>query len=250
MSLILEALRKSEAERRRGQAPDLFAELPPAARPRAATMPAWPWLAVTAVAALALAWWWLDRAPPAGKGHAPAAIASPDAGRPQPPPVDPSPAAARVPPSMPAPAMPAPAIPRRVAAAPPAFPETRPGPQEIPTPAPVPSPPRATGLPPAPSPPSAPTVATPMAAPVGPVPPPAEGGALAINALPADQRKALPPLKLTMHLWNETPARRVVILDGQRLGEGGRIGELVIAAIEPDAVLFDWNGRRLRLPLR
>ena len=33
MSLILEALRKSEAERRRGQVPGLHAELPPAARP-------------------------------------------------------------------------------------------------------------------------------------------------------------------------------------------------------------------------
>src|SRR5438045_1764644 len=44
MSLILDALRKSEAERRRGQSPSLYAQLPsPATRLR----PAWmPWLPV------------------------------------------------------------------------------------------------------------------------------------------------------------------------------------------------------------
>src|SRR5262245_13450732 len=41
MSLILEALRKSEAERRRGQPPDLFADLPPASRRTARRSPPW-----------------------------------------------------------------------------------------------------------------------------------------------------------------------------------------------------------------
>ena len=42
MSLILEALRKSEAERRRGDAPDLRVELPPPAPPKRRLAPlAW-----------------------------------------------------------------------------------------------------------------------------------------------------------------------------------------------------------------
>jgi general secretion pathway protein B len=39
MSLILEALRKSEAERRRGESPDLRTELPPVASRRAIAAP-------------------------------------------------------------------------------------------------------------------------------------------------------------------------------------------------------------------
>ena len=55
MSLILDALRKSEAERRRGQSPDLFAASPgvpaaPPARPRV-----WPLLVLGAML-LASAW--------------------------------------------------------------------------------------------------------------------------------------------------------------------------------------------------
>src|SRR5690606_25468116 len=59
MSLILEALRKSEAERRRGEAPDLRVELPPVASPRRAAVPAWAGIAGVALvllAALALLW--------------------------------------------------------------------------------------------------------------------------------------------------------------------------------------------------
>ena len=52
MSLILEALRKSEAERRRGEMPDLRAELPPpAAGSRSSLRRALPW--IVAVAAIA-----------------------------------------------------------------------------------------------------------------------------------------------------------------------------------------------------
>ena len=41
MSLILEALRKSEAERRRGAVPDVAMELPPQAMARPRALPAW-----------------------------------------------------------------------------------------------------------------------------------------------------------------------------------------------------------------
>ena len=65
MSLILEALRKSEAERRRGQAPDLYAELPPVARMQRQPMPLWLWV-IVGVAAFAIVLWLLNslRQPP------------------------------------------------------------------------------------------------------------------------------------------------------------------------------------------
>jgi len=93
-----------------------------------------------------------------------------------------------------------------------------------------------------------------------PTPPPAppassdvaadNGRVLLVGELDAETRKALPPLKLSMHLWNEDPAQRFVILDGQRLGEGNRVGEATIARIERDGVLLEWNGRGIRVPVR
>ena len=59
MSLILEALRKSEAERRRGSTPDVAMELPPVPAARARATPAWvlPALVIAIFALLAGGWW-------------------------------------------------------------------------------------------------------------------------------------------------------------------------------------------------
>ncbi|MEO6263926.1 MAG: general secretion pathway protein GspB [Luteimonas sp.] len=73
---------------------------------------------------------------------------------------------------------------------------------------------------------------------------------LQLSDLSADERKSLPPLKVSMHMWNDDPARRFVIVDGSRLGEGDRIGDAVVTAITADSVLLDWSGRRLKLPIR
>ena len=51
-------------------------------------------------------------------------------------------------------------------------------------------------------------------------------------------------------MWNEDPSQRFVILDGDRLREGDRIGDAVVSAITRDGVVLDWNGRRLTLPIR
>jgi general secretion pathway protein B len=53
-----------------------------------------------------------------------------------------------------------------------------------------------------------------------------------------------------MHMWNDVPAQRFVIIDGNRLGIGARIGTLTVADIVSDGVVLDWNGRLLKLPLR
>ena len=79
---------------------------------------------------------------------------------------------------------------------------------------------------------------------------PAPDDALSLSDLTPDERKALPPLKLSMHLWNDDASRRFVILDGNRLREGDRDGDAVVTAITTDGVLLDWNGRRIRLSIR
>lgn len=242
MSLILEALRKSEAERRRGQTPDLYAELPPVARTQRQPMPLWVWLAI-GVAAFALILWLLHalRQP-----AAPAVIATTasevtsdditpstamkvDTSRANPAPVYTPPIRDIEPTRNPAPDI-------AVAAAPPVV---------------VPQPPV-----PAATPNAAAVVATPPIAEPEPLPAPSpepiasNDGLLRLADLSADERKQLPPLKLSMHMWNDAPAQRFVIIDGHRLAEGDRIGDAVLEAIQADGVVLDWNGRRFKLRLR
>lgn len=236
MSLILEALRKSEAERRRGEAPSVYSELPATQRSsnlRIARSSAWLLVACVAVASL-----WGVRALLTRPTEAPRAVhakpAKPDA-------------------ESPAPSMPAVAHLSRV-------PVARTAPTTAKSPwGPAPSPiegsqTTAATMPaiaepavaaPATSP---PTIAPPSAAP--PTVAPANDGMLRLSDLDPDSRKALPPLKLSMHMWNSDPAQRFVILDGNRVREGDRIGDAVVTAITSDGVVLDWNGRRLKLPIR
>jgi general secretion pathway protein B len=63
------------------------------------------------------------------------------------------------------------------------------------------------------------------------------------------QRQALPPLKLSMHVWNRDPARRFVILDGARLAEGqSNDKDVGVIEIRRDGVLLQHRGARFVLP--
>lgn len=204
MSLILEALRKSEAERRRGSAPDVAMELPPQPAPRIAPLPRW-WPLVPLVAGIALfAIWWRLHAPPsplAPPVHQPPAAAIPAPRTPVEPP--------------PAPVVIAPAAGTAPAVAPTRAPAAAPA---RPTPAVVYDTPSVNDLPPPPV--------------------PAEIAAT-----------GLPPVRLSMHMWNDVPSQRFVIIDGQRMAEGDRRGDLLVVAIERDGVLVERNGQRVRVPL-
>lgn len=64
----------------------------------------------------------------------------------------------------------------------------------------------------------------------------------AIADLDSSTRAALPPLKLTMHVWNADPSLRFVIIDGHRLGEGGKLDDAVIDTITRDGLILGWRG--------
>jgi general secretion pathway protein B len=246
MSLILEALRKSEAERRRGLPPDLHAELPPAPARRASRLPMWGVLvAVAAVCALAL--WLLLRVPPA-----PQTVAQP---QPAPAPAAPPAGDAVLPARTPAPPPVAPVAPLAV----PAIastpgttqaPDPRPDPAAVTTTQPVPEPARPAAIAPGSTTRPAASGVTPPAIAPAAAPTDDPGRVLALGELDPGTREALPPLKLTMHLWNEEPQRRAVVLDGQRLAEGDHIGGASVVRIERDGVLLEWQGRGIRLPVR
>jgi len=211
MSLILEALRKSEAERRRGNTPDVAMELPPVPlRARNAT-PAWLWpVVLAAIVVLALAWWLAGR-----RDAAQPTIPATDATEFEPAPVATAPAVVpRAPVAAPAPTVTAPAqateTPQSdVVAAPVAA-----------NPPPAPSPERE--LPPPPS-----------------IPPTA----------PVPAATSMSGVKLSMHMWDASADKRFVILNGQRMGEGDRNGDVQVIAIERDGVLVERDGQRARVPL-
>lgn len=231
MSLILDALRKSEAERRRGKAPDLFAPVAanqaPADRPRTA----WLLIAIVVVALLAAIAFW-PTSPVAEK------IAAGAASTMTTPASDPS-----VPTAIPM-AAPAPTT------------ATLPSVAQTPSMPPMPeaTPEAMPALPPKPEPLTAPPIAE---LPIAPEPTPIaadDGAATGEPALPglADldsaTRTALPPLRLSMHVWNADAALRFAIIDGQRLGEGARLGSAVVVAIRRDGVVLAIDDRQFLLP--
>lgn len=290
MSLILDALRKSEAERRKAQAAaDPLADAPRTPAASLTVVPAWVWPTV-AIAALALALWWSmgDSAPPealaidtaadtsntvgTGAGATPGAMrvgdamldpADPDAGSrtgaatsdsmvaaspaqstgttaAAPRPIDPTSTAeldtARgqaAESTAPSAAMPA---------ATPASDTSVRGPSAtaVATPAPtrpafsatdLPSPPREQVVPP-------------------PRPGTSAGAPLRLADLSTADRQQLPPLKMSMHMWGAESPQRFAIIDGNRVGEGDRVGDAVVETIDQDGVVLAWNGIRLRVPVR
>jgi general secretion pathway protein B len=255
MSLILEALRKSEAERRRGQTPDLLSDVTPAApAANAATRNASAKLAVAiaALVTLLLVAWWLrsgsnpepestvTTAEPVDSVSTTASTASSSSVPAQ------SQAPLRVPTAAASTTAPATALPP----APLSPPATTP---PKPTP-PVP----ATSTAPNTAPSS--TIAEPIFAPLPPTeqvataePPPAFTSPdvpLRLADLSADERQQLPTLKVSMHMWASEVANRFAIIDGTRVNEGDRVGEATVEAIQQDGVLLSWRGRRIRLPIR
>ncbi|WP_295361586.1 general secretion pathway protein GspB [Arenimonas sp.] len=228
MSLILEALKKSEAERQRGQAPGLFVEQAPLARARREGAPAWAFaLGALLLVVLAVFGWreWQrvdvvtpspQPSPVSGRGSEAAVLPLPSVGEGR--------GEGAV-----------------VRAEPPA---------PVPMPSPQPSPASGRGSSEA----AAPTLPPERSeAAVPPLPPAGEGrgeGSIPRLAdLAAGERAALPPLKLTMHVFADDPAARFVILDGRRLGEGAMVADgVVLRGIDRDGVVIEAQGRALRLP--
>ncbi|HSN00937.1 MAG TPA: general secretion pathway protein GspB [Rudaea sp.] len=279
MSLILEALKKSEANRRLGQAPDLGTPFTPARRERS---PLWALLVIVASLGAGL-WWWFGRAAPAPVSAKPPVSAAP-AQNPATPlrhaeqarsaparkigPVIQDPmAAGPVSSSRNAkrqavqvkqedqrifgaqrPLAPAPdnAIARRIALSAKHRPrEQAPGVARIAPPAPA-LPTRAPksadmrGYTPPPQP-------HPETTPAAAAPPKLDMPTY--YDLPFATRKALPQLSLSMHVYTADPKQRFVILDGARMVEGDTTPDsMTLREIRPDGVVLEFQGQRFFFP--
>jgi general secretion pathway protein B len=253
MSLILEALRRSEAERQLGRAPDVLAPMPVLRRP-AQRMPRWPWwLAFALTFTAVLAWLGWRHAPrdtqplPRIVSVPPSPIASPHAT------LDPATTVAQTSRSASAVGT----ANRTVPALPRLLPDRQPeagvlaSTARTATPATPASPTAASTTP----------TATTIAPPIDARPASGSGSSMpdtvpaSVETLPtiADlapaERAALPALKVSMHVWAELPGDRFMIVDGARVGEGARIGDrIVLVRIRRDGGVLDIDGRRVLLP--
>jgi general secretion pathway protein B len=229
MSLILEALRKSEAERQAASLPGLIRSDAAAQAPRQ-RRPSWlgwlPLVLLLLLAGLGMGWWgprWLAQERSARE--APAAEADGDAG------------SAAVAPARP-PNERAQALAQQVLAQPePATPGPLPAPRERAAADAKPAPPPAQTTVSGPAHPAAASPATPLAA--EPVP-----DAVSLALMPSAQRQQLPALKLSVHVFNPDPARRFAIVDGRRVQEGDALGTAIrVQQIRRDGLLLQVEGR-------
>lgn len=216
MSLILDALKKSEAERQRGQVPNVLSPLPSApSQIQARKTTPWPWLIVVAVLSAALLIGYIKTRPVETETPVEAAVPENQT----PPQADASASQNIVATPSPPPAKHAPA------------PIENPSVPAAETTAPAPEAPHtAPELPQA----SLETSTEPRIA--------------GMSEMPVDQRQQLPALKLSMHVYSSEPGKRFAIIDGQRVNEGSVLGSAVVEEIRQDGVVLSVQGQSYLLP--
>ena len=234
MSYILDALRRAEADRQRGQVPSLgVAQIAAAANDVARPQPL-KWVALVVLAALAvgaagLMGWWRGSAEPAKPGS----LVQDQVTKSQ---VGPAPTSAApvaipvLPQVVSAPTVPAPVAPPSATTARAVQP-----PSTAPVQSTVPAAISAAGAAPA-------QVNIAQRSATAPPTPLAE--------LSADQRRELPALNVNGSVWSDSAASRFVILNGQVLREGDTVAPgLVLEKLMPKSAHLRWRGLLLDLPL-
>lgn len=139
--------------------------------------------------------------------------------------------------------------------------EPPPAPPQLPPPPPqaaLPAPPPPQPVVPAEPAPAAPVAIAPMraappAAPPPPAPAPAPPPPRRVNSLadlPPDARAGLPPLAFGGSIYSNTPANRLLIVNGQLMHEGDTLGPGVkLEQIKPKAAVLDIRGQRFEVGL-
>ncbi len=93
---------------------------------------------------------------------------------------------------------------------------------------------------------SAPAMTTPATSAIGTI---STGDVPALDTLPLEFQQSLPPLHLDVHSYAQKPAERFVVINMQRYQTGDTLKEgPKIIAITPQGVVLDYNGQRFLLP--
>ena len=218
MSLILDALKKSEAERQRGQTPNLLSPLP--STPRQAqtnTKSGLPWMIVIvlAVAISAIGFFQIKEKMDGASAHAPGVATE---------------------------------VTQSITTEAPEKPEAAATAAPTPAPAPVEKPDAATTIAAAPVVASRPALPTQTEAPQAVAEPEPVERIAGLSEMSAEQRQQLPTLKLSMHVYSSETSKRFAIIDGQRVNEGSVLGNAVVEQIRQDGVVLSVQGQSYLLP--
>ena len=82
-----------------------------------------------------------------------------------------------------------------------------------------------------------------------PAKPATSNSAQPYSELPFSVRKALPELRLSMHVYASDPAQRFVILNDSRIGEGDKTtDDVFVREIRPDGVVLEFQSQRFFYP--
>jgi general secretion pathway protein B len=228
VSLILDALRKADAERERGSVPSLHSQpvMPPSAEaaPKPVARPNWLWIASGIAVGLAAAAAWVMVGRDASPPGAAAPHASTPAGASAPPPAAP-PRPGFTPPAAGVPAAPAPAAAGATVAEPAPWPQ----PEER----------KAAARPDAKG--DAPVRV------IGNVPA-AEAQVYSRDQLPPEIRAALPQFAIGGSMYSPNPAARSLIVNGQLYREKDRLTpDLTLEEVKLKAAVFSFRGYRFEV---
>lgn len=233
MSYILEALKKSQAERQLGELPSIHAPQVQLQGGMAASSarrgPVWLALGgITLAVAAALLWWQPWQAP------APVPAPVPVLAAVVPPPTPPAAAPKPVPQAIAAPVVAAAVT--APAAAPAPLPGAKPAPQREAPPAPAVVP--------------APAMPAPVPAPAVPAPAPAGDEAVpGMRDLPEPIQRQIPPIAIGGYIYSKNPADRLLLIDKVLRHEGEELAPgLVLEKLQPKAAIFSFKGYRYRVP--
>lgn len=249
MSYILDALRKSDQQRRLGGVPGLPAASVVAAVPERSPLLLQGLLVVTLIIATVTTIAWLRPWSPVPAMVAISAVKAPPLS-----PLSQSPQNQIAPAVLPqAAALPAAEVPRLA-------PATAPAPAAAPIPAVVaplaPRKPSASPVPDTYRPAPAPVATRPARAAMAKADEPAgklpsdeapRPNSVASSVLPASIRKHLPPLTVAVHAYSDTPQERLVSINGRMLREGDTLApDLRLEQITPEGMIFTFRGYRFQ----
>ena len=232
MSYILEALKKSQAERQLGELPTIHAPQVQlqgnAAAGAARRTPVKLALGGMGVAVIAALWWWQPwqaAAPAAEPASAPAPVVAVVAAVPAAAPLAPPPAPLPAPVRAPAVAVAAPVPAPAARAAPAPLPEARRAASPAPAPAPV------------------------VAAAPAPAAPPVDEAVPGMRDLPEPIQRQIPPVAIGGYIYSKNPADRLLLIDKVLRHEGEELAPgLVLEKLQPKAAIFSFKGYRYRVP--
>jgi hypothetical protein len=79
--------------------------------------------------------------------------------------------------------------------------------------------------------------------------PAATAGIPSFSRLPATATTGLAPLSMELHVYSPDARERFVVINGQRLGEGGRLREgATVERITAEGAVLNYHGTRFQFP--